>query len=125
MNSNREALILYKTLHRTVQRVFKGDFKAMFAARDKVCDEFNKYKNVTNKNAIEGLIKQGWEAQTILAQTVVQIDQVNEDKYQMNIRDETFKFENNPFRDDITDEQYRGANRKSRKMKTCDEKSSP
>ena len=97
----------------------------MFAARDKVCDEFNKYKNVTNKNAIEGLIKQGWEAQTILAQTVVQIEQVNEDKYQMNIRDETFKFENNPFRDDITDEQYRGANRKSRKMKTCDEKSSP
>ena len=72
MNSNREALRLYKTLHRTVQRVFKGDFKAMFAARDKVCDEFNKYKNVTNKNAIEGLIKQGWEAQTILAQTVVQ-----------------------------------------------------
>ena len=95
----------------------------MFAARDKVCEEFHKYRNVTNANAVEGLLKQGWEAQTILAQTVVQLEQVKEEKYKLNVREETHKFENNPFRDDITDEQYRGANRKSRKMKTCDEKS--
>ena len=123
MTSNREALRLYKTLHRTIQRVFKGDHNAMFAARDRVCEEFNKYRNVTNANAVEGLIKQGWEAQTVLAQTVVQLEQVKDENYRLNVRDETYKFENNPFRDDITDEQYRGANRKSRKMKTCDEKS--
>jgi len=123
MSSHREALRLYKSLHRTIQRVFNGDQAAMFAARDKVCEEFHKYRNVTNANATEGLLKQGWEAQTILSQTVVQLEQVKEEKYKLNVREETYKFENNPFRDDITDEQYRGANRKSRKMKTCDEKS--
>ena len=123
MTPHREALRLFKSLHRTIQRVFKGDHAAMFAARDKVCEEFHKYRNVTNANAVEGLLKQGWEAQTILAQTVVQLEQVKEEKYKLNVREETHKFENNPFRDDITDEQYRGANRKSRKMKTCDDKS--
>ena len=34
--AGREALSLYKTLHRTVQKVFRGDLQAMFAARDKV-----------------------------------------------------------------------------------------
>ena len=34
--SGREGVRLYKTLHRTVQRVFRGDMAAMFAARDKV-----------------------------------------------------------------------------------------
>ena len=34
--SGREGVRLYKALHRTVQRVFKGDMAAMFAARDKV-----------------------------------------------------------------------------------------
>ena len=34
--SGREGVRLYKALHRTVQRVFKGDSAAMFAARDKV-----------------------------------------------------------------------------------------
>ena len=33
---------MYKALHRTVQRVFKGDMAAMFAARDKVCEELDK-----------------------------------------------------------------------------------
>ena len=81
MTSHREALRLYKSLHRTIQRVFNGDQAAMFAARDKVCEEFHKYRNVTNANATEGLLKQGWEAQTILAQTVVQLEQVKEEKY--------------------------------------------
>ena len=40
--SGREGVRLYKALHRTVQRVFKGDMAAMFAARDKVCEEFDK-----------------------------------------------------------------------------------
>ena len=34
--SGREGVRLYKALHRTVQRVFRGDRAAMFAARDKV-----------------------------------------------------------------------------------------
>ena len=122
MNGSREALRLYKSLHRTVQRVFRGDHRAMFAARDRVCEEFCKYRHVTNENSTRELLAQGWEAQKVLSQSVVQIQKVKEDKFQMNIRDETYKFENNPFRNDITDAEYRGANRKARKMKSCDDK---
>ena len=38
--SGREGVRLYKALHRTVQRVFRGDRAAMFAARDKVLHGF-------------------------------------------------------------------------------------
>ena len=94
----------------------------MFAARDKVWEEFGKYKNLSNENAIKGLINQGWEVQTILSKNVVQIEKVEDDKYHMNIREETHKFENNPFRNDITDEEYRAANRKAKRRGKCDEK---
>ena len=122
MSKSRDALMLYKSLHRTIQRVFKGDQGAMFAARDKVYEEFIKYRNVTNDNAREGLMNQGREAQRTLAQLVVQIEKVDQDKYQMNIRDETHKFENNPFRDDISETEYRAANKRAKRRGACDEK---
>eukprot|EP00092_Neocalanus_flemingeri_P012724 GFUD01013711.1.p1 GENE.GFUD01013711.1~~GFUD01013711.1.p1 ORF type:complete len:126 (+),score=40.77 GFUD01013711.1:40-417(+) len=113
--SGREALVLYKTLHRTVQRVFRGDVPAMFAARDKICEEFSKNRAVKSETSINELINQGREVQKLLAQSVVQLEKQEEDKFQMNIRDETYMFENNPFRDDVTPEQYKMANRRSRK----------
>ena len=122
MSKSRDALMLYKSLHRTIQRVFKGDQAAMFAARDKVYEEFIKYRNVRNDNAREGLMNQGREAQRTLAELVVQIEKVDQDKYQMNIRDETHKFENNPFRDDISETEYRAANKRAKRRGACDEK---
>eukprot|EP00090_Calanus_glacialis_P045561 TRINITY_DN853_c0_g1_i1.p1 TRINITY_DN853_c0_g1~~TRINITY_DN853_c0_g1_i1.p1 ORF type:complete len:126 (-),score=38.81 TRINITY_DN853_c0_g1_i1:76-453(-) len=113
--SGREALILYKTLHRTVQKVFRGDMPAMLAARDKVCEEFTKNRNVQSETSIAELVNQGYEVQKILDQSVVQLQKKDEEKFQMNIRDETYMFENNPFRDDITAEEYKMANRRSRK----------
>ena len=120
--SRSEVLKLYKSLHRTIQRVFKGDHEAMFAARDKVCEGFGKYKNVTSENSVQALVNQGWEVEGILSKQIVQIQQVEGDKYQMNIREETHKFENNPFRDDVTPEEYKAANRKARRRGTCDDK---
>ena len=120
--SRSEVLKLYKSLHRTIQRVFKGDHEAMFAARDKVCEEFGKYRNVTSENSVQALVNQGWEVEGILSKQIVQIQQVEGDKYQMNIREETHKFENNPFRDDVTPEEYKAANRKARRKGTCDDK---
>jgi len=123
MMSGREALRLYKTLHRTIQRVFVGDSRAMLAARDKVCQEFAKYRAVTSESSVTELVNQGWEAQKTLSQLVVQMEKVERDTYKINIRDENYKFENNPFRNDISDEEYKAANRKSRrKKKACDEK---
>ena len=70
----------------------------MFAARDKVCEEFAKYRNVTSQSSVKELINQGWEAQNTLSQLVVQMEKVEADTYKINIRDENYKFENNPFR---------------------------
>jgi len=118
----REALILYKNLHRTVQRVFRGDIPAMLAARDKVCEEFNKNRNVKSEASITELLNQGRQVQEILDKSVVQIKKTEEDKFQMNIRDETHMFDNNPFRDDVTPEEYKMANRRSRrKGGKCDD----
>lgn len=120
--SGREALVLYKNLHRTIQRVFSGDVPAMLAARDKVCEEFLKNRSVKSETSISELINQGREVQKLLAQSVVQIEKQNEEKFKMNIRDETYMFENNPFRSDVTDDEYKMANRRSRKKGgKCDE----
>jgi len=113
---------LYKALHRTVQRVFRGDRAAMFAARDKVCEEFDKSKGVSNQNSINELLKQGWDANKILSESVVQLQRKDEDRWDLNIRPgETHMFENNPFRDDVTEEEYRAANRAAKMKGRCDD----
>jgi len=119
--SRRDALNLYKTLHRTVQRTFKGDIPALLAARDKICEEYNKHSQVTSGPAIAELINHGQEVNRILAETVVQIAKVEEDKYELRITEETHMFENNPFRDDISMEEYKAANRRARMRGKCDE----
>ena len=98
MSGGREALRLYKSLHRTIQKVFSGDRQAMLAARDKVWEEFGKYRNVTNPSSITELVNQGWEAQRTLSELVIQMEKVEGDTFKMNIREENYKFENNPFR---------------------------
>ena len=43
-------------------------------------------------------------------------------RYKVNVRDDTYFFENTEFRDDITEEQYRAANRTAkRRTKKCEE----
>ena len=43
-------------------------------------------------------LKPGRQVQEILDKSVVQIKKTEEDKFQMNIRDQTHMFDNNPFR---------------------------
>jgi len=123
----REAVALYKALHRTVQRVFSGDIPAMLAARDKVCEEFEKNRRVTSQTSITELIKQGEDVNRILGESVVQLVREGEappgeqEKFQLNIRPETHMFENNPFRDDVTKDQYKAANRAANFGKCDDE----
>eukprot|EP00088_Acartia_fossae_P032585 TRINITY_DN33344_c0_g1_i1.p1 TRINITY_DN33344_c0_g1~~TRINITY_DN33344_c0_g1_i1.p1 ORF type:complete len:139 (-),score=28.11 TRINITY_DN33344_c0_g1_i1:173-556(-) len=120
--SRSEALKLYKSLHRTVQKVFKGDLPTMFAARDKICDEYDKNRKVANEEAVKELISYGWNVKKILAETVVQVEKVEQNRYQMKIREETHMFENNPFREDVTEEEYRAANKSARRRGgSCDE----
>jgi len=119
----REALVVYKALHRTIQRVFKEDIQAMLAARDKVCDEFSKNRGVTNENSIKELIQQGRDVNTILSESVVQVKRKNteEDMFELKIRPETHMFDNTKFRNDVLPEEYRAANRKARMRGKCDD----
>jgi len=117
-----EALKLYKNLHRTVQKVFVGDQPAMFAARDKICEEFAKNRHVTSPTAVSELINHGQQVKQILTESVFQLEQVSQDKYHMNVRDEIHLFENNPFREDVTEDEYKSANKRSRKRGgACDD----
>ena len=70
----------------------------MLAARDKVWEEFGKYRNVRSESSIRELVNQGWEAQATHSQLVIQMKKVQGDTFKMNIREENYKFENNPFR---------------------------
>merc|ERR1719458_1788711 len=62
-------------------------------------------------------MKQGWDANKILSESVVQLQKTDEESFELKIRPgETHMFDNNPFRDDVTEEEYRAANRAA-KMK--------
>ncbi len=58
-STRSRALSLFKTLHRSVQTVFRGDLRAMLIARDKIEAEFRKNRNLTDQGAIEELLKHG------------------------------------------------------------------
>ena len=88
----------------------------------KVCEEFDKSRRVTNQNSISELLKQGWDANKILSESVVQLKKKDEESYELNIRPgETHMFDNNPFRDDVTEEEYRAANRAAKMKGRCDD----
>ena len=46
---------------------------------------------------------------------MVQVEKVDDNKYRMNIRPEVKMSDTVPFRDDVTKEEYRAANRRSRR----------
>ena len=106
---------LYKKLHRTTQKVFRGDPYAMGQAYNRVREEFEKHKRVTNPTTIEELVKLGESADEVLRKKVIQLEEIGENKYKVNVTEDTEFGENTPYRDDITKEQYRQRNRESRK----------
>ena len=106
---------LYKKLHRTTQKVFKSDPYALGQAYNKVRHEFEKHKHVTNKTTIEELVKLGESADEVLRKKVIQLEEIGENRYKVNVNEDTEFGENTLYRDDITREQYRQRNRESRK----------
>ena len=116
---SNKVLGLYKRLHRTTQKVFQGDPMALGQAYNKVRQEFEKNKHVTSQTSIEELVNFGESANEVLRKKVIQLEEISENKYKINISEETELGENTLYRDDITKEQYRQRNRESRK---CSEK---
>ncbi|XP_015440065.1 PREDICTED: complex III assembly factor LYRM7 [Dufourea novaeangliae] len=52
-NLRRQVLNTFKKLHRTRMNTFKGDEHALTVVRNKINEEYKKYKQVTNSTTIE------------------------------------------------------------------------
>ena len=63
--SRQRVLSLFKTLQRTSQSVFRGDPRALTAARDKIRTEFEKNRGVRSETAVEELIQHGKDCDTV------------------------------------------------------------
>ncbi|KAM6289620.1 complex III assembly factor LYRM7 isoform 2-T2 [Aegotheles albertisi] len=59
MASRRQALKLFKLLHRTRQAVFKNDARALEAARQKINEEFKHNQNETSQEKINECLYPG------------------------------------------------------------------
>ena len=119
MSRIREALQLFKQLHRTSQKVFSNDVNGLTAAQVKIREEFDKNKDVSEAKAVEELLKFGHEVNTVLAKKVVQLEQIEEHKFKANIRQDLEFGENTIYRDDISEEEYKAKNRQSKKRGKC------
>ncbi|XP_027460809.1 complex III assembly factor LYRM7 isoform X2 [Zalophus californianus] len=71
MGQAAKVLQLFKTLHRTRQRVFKNDTRAL-EARIKINEEFKNNKSETSPKKIEELIKIGSDVELLLRTSVIQ-----------------------------------------------------
>ncbi|CAH2296022.1 complex III assembly factor LYRM7 [Pelobates cultripes] len=72
MESRMKVLKLFKTLHRTRQRVFQNDSRALEAGRQKINEEFKKNKSESSPVKISELIKIGADVELLLRTTVIQ-----------------------------------------------------
>ncbi|KAL4617658.1 complex III assembly factor LYRM7 [Arapaima gigas] len=98
MESRLKVLRLFKVLHRTRQEVFKDDFRALTAARQRINEEFRKNKAETSAETINQMIKFGSEVEAILRQDVIQAVHVDENKIRLRPR-ESVLLENVPYCD--------------------------
>ena len=107
-----QALKLYKTLNRTIQKVFRNDPTGISMANFELRKEFDKNRGVTSENVLKELIQYGYEVNYVLDKKVLQLQQMDETgRYKANIRPDMEFGVDTPYRDDITEEQYKEANR--------------
>ena len=69
-----EVLKLYKQLHRTALRVFRGDESAIMAARVRIRSDFEKNKHVQAPVAVDELINLGRDCDRVLREQVFQLE---------------------------------------------------
>ena len=107
-----QSLKLYKTLNRTIKKVFQNDPVGINMANIEIRKEFDKNRDVTSENALKELIEHGYGVNYVLDKKVLQLQQMDEKgRYKANIRPDMEFGINTPYRDDITEEQYKEANR--------------
>ncbi|CAH8834046.1 unnamed protein product [Trichobilharzia szidati] len=92
------AVAIFKKLHRTCQKVFKGDYETLQAAREKINSEFRANRNETDPEKVDELLKTAEDSELLIRTTVIQMELVDEDKnvYRMNLRDDLAYRDNEP-----------------------------
>ncbi|KAK2824500.1 hypothetical protein Q5P01_021675 [Channa striata] len=98
METRLKVLRVFKALHRTRMAVFKDDNKALTAARLKINDEFRKNRNETSEENIKQMIKMGSDVETVLRESVVQMEHKEENILLLRPR-ENLLLENVPYCD--------------------------
>ncbi|KAH8851638.1 Exopolyphosphatase PRUNE1 [Schistosoma japonicum] len=74
------ALTIFRKLHRTCQKVFKGDVETLQAAREKINSEFKANQNETNTEKIDELLKTAEDCELLIRTTVIQSELVDVEK---------------------------------------------
>ncbi|XP_017759177.1 PREDICTED: complex III assembly factor LYRM7 [Eufriesea mexicana] len=97
-NLRRKVLQTFRKLHRTRMSVFVGDEHALEVTRNRINEEYRKYKNVTNAAAIEELNKFAEEVEHEMRTTIIQAVEKEPGKYELRIRPDTL-IDNVPYID--------------------------
>ncbi|XP_018324013.1 complex III assembly factor LYRM7 [Agrilus planipennis] len=95
----REVLWCFKNLHKARKEVFAGDTYALELCRNKINEEFKKHKTLNDETVINELLKQSKNIAHELRTTVIQAREVEPGKYRVQIRPDTTKLDNVPFKD--------------------------
>ncbi|XP_039533631.1 complex III assembly factor LYRM7 [Pimephales promelas] len=98
MGTRLKVLRVFRDLHRTRRDVFKDDGIALTAARLKINEEFKRNKNEASEENIKEMLKMARSVETILRESVVQVEHVTENRVLLRPR-ESLLLENVPYSD--------------------------
>ncbi|XP_012347472.1 complex III assembly factor LYRM7 [Apis florea] len=99
-NLRQKVLQIFKKLHRTRMKTFQGDEHALQVLRNKINEEYKKYKNVTNTAAIEELNKFAEEVEHEVRTTIVQAVETKPGHFELRITPDTTLVDNVPYKDE-------------------------
>ncbi|XP_011145239.1 complex III assembly factor LYRM7 [Harpegnathos saltator] len=94
----QEVLRIFKQLHRTRLKTFKNDEHALRVVRNKINEEYRKYKSVTNKAAIEELNKFAQEVEHEVRTTVIQVVETTPGRVELRLTPDVL-LDNVPYKD--------------------------
>uniref|UniRef100_W8C6A6 Complex III assembly factor LYRM7 n=1 Tax=Ceratitis capitata TaxID=7213 RepID=W8C6A6_CERCA len=115
----REALRVFKKLHRTRQFVFQGDERTLEAGRREINEHFRKNRNEKNEDEIKKMIALAKDVDKELRTSVIQAVQEKEGVYQLRITEETTRLDNVVFNPDAIIEGLKPSGRKERTSGGC------
>ncbi|XP_049870270.1 complex III assembly factor LYRM7 [Pectinophora gossypiella] len=99
--SNLRHLVMqsFKKIHRTRLKVFKGDIKALTAARHKINEEYKKNKHVSDAGSIQAMIEFSEGVERELRTCVIQARELKPGVFEAKITQDTVKLDNIPYND--------------------------